>query len=126
MKYISTTIATDWPKNDSWQVKTLKTIFFFIPKANPDYEHKIHLVKKWLIEFIEVENQLLPYREIGLDINGSLIIAGPDERNYGFWSDSNISFSDISGLEISKDNFESYWEKSNTIARPYYNKRHNK
>ena len=75
---------------------------------------------------IEVENQLLPYREIGLDINGSLIIAGPDERNYGFWSDSNISFSDISGLEISKDNFESYWEKSNTIARPYYNKRHNK
>lgn len=26
---------------------------FFIPNANPRYDSKMHLVKKWLVEFIE-------------------------------------------------------------------------
>ena len=110
MKYISTNMATDWPVKEPWQSKVLKTILFFIPKANPGYEPKIHLVKKWLIEFEEEDGKLLPWREIGLDSNGTPVIAGPDKENYGFWLDTNMEYKDFEGEPIDKDEFEKVWK----------------
>lgn len=116
MKYISTYMATDWPEKEPWQSKVLKTILFFIPKANPDYEPKMHLVKKWLIEFEEEDGKLLPWREIGLDSNGTPVFAGPDKKNYGFWLDTNMKYEDFEGEPIAKDEFESIWKLTGVEA----------
>ncbi len=63
MRYLSTTVATDWPEKESWKVKVIRAILFFIPKANPRYDSKMHLVKKWLIEFTEEDGGLMPWRD---------------------------------------------------------------
>ncbi|MCE7995666.1 MAG: hypothetical protein HEP71_27050 [Roseivirga sp.] len=110
MKYLSTSMATDWHEKEPRQSKVLKTILFFIPKANPGYEPKMHLVKKWLIEFEEEDGKLLPWREIGLDSNGTPVFAGPDKKNYGFWLDTNMEFKDFEGESIDKDEFERVWK----------------
>ena len=116
MKYISTTMATDWPEKEPWKSKVLKTILFFIPKANPGYEPKMHLVKKWLIEFEEEDGKLLPWREIGMDSNGTPVFAGPDKKNYGFWLDTNMKFEEFEGETIDKDEFERVWKSTGVEA----------
>lgn len=51
-------------------------------KANPDYDHKIEYVKRWLVEF---DNEtVLPEREIGLDKGGRVIMKMPFQSNYGY------------------------------------------
>ena len=110
MKYLSTTMATDWSEKEPWQVKVIKTILFFIPRANPGYDSKMHLVKKWLIEFDEEDGELLPWREIALDYNGTPLFAGPDKRNYGYWLDTGMKYEDFEGEQISKGEFEKMWK----------------
>lgn len=105
-------MATDWTEKEPWQVKTWRMILFFIPKANPGYDSKMHLVKKWLIEFTEEEGGLTPCREIALDTNGKVVFAGPDKTNYGFWLDTNMKYEDFEGGPIDKDEFERYWSLS--------------
>lgn len=105
-------MATDWPNKESWQIKTIRILFFFIPKANPRYDSKMHLVKKWLIEFESDEGKLAPLREIALDTKGNVVFAGPDKRNYGFWLDTNMKYEDFDGEPIDKDEFERYWSLS--------------
>ena len=112
MKYLITTDATDWPLKDPFKVKLLRHILFFMPKANPDYEFKMHLVKKWLVEFINDDGELIPWREIALDSKGKVVFAGPDKRNYGFWLDTNMKFEDFNGVSIEKEEFDSYWKLS--------------
>jgi hypothetical protein len=82
-----------------------------IPKANPDFENKFNLVKKWIIE---VDNETgIPQREIGMDENGRIIVKMPFKKNYGFWTDSNLVFTDFKNefdtTKITKDTFENYW-----------------
>ena len=110
MKYLRTTLATDWPSEEPWQVRVFKTILFLIPNANPEYDSKLHLVKKWLVEFVEEEGELVPWREIGLDASGEFVLAGPDYRNYGFWCDTKMTFESFNGEETSKEEFESIWK----------------
>lgn len=109
-------MATDWPEKEPWQVKVIKTILFFIPKANPYYDSKMHLVKNWLIEFVEEEGDFIPWREIALDSAGNIVFAGPDKKNYGFWLDSDMKFEDFKGESIDKDDFERFWKLSGTEA----------
>ena len=109
-------MATDWPKKEPWQVKVIKTILFFIPKANPGYDSKMHKVKKWLIEFDKEDGELLPWREIGLDSKGNPVLAGPDKKNYGFWLDTNMKYEDFDGEPIGKDEFEKIWNLSDVEA----------
>lgn len=116
MKYLSTFMATDWPEKDPWQVKVIRTILFFIPKANPGYDSKLHLVKKWLIEFYEENGEFLPWREIGLDEKENPVFAGPDKRNYGFWLDTNMKYQDFEGEPIEKDEFEKMWKLTGVEA----------
>lgn len=63
MQYLSTRVATDI--EPSALARFLRAIRF--PVANPDYDHKLHVVSEWLIEF---DGDAKPSREIGLDANG--------------------------------------------------------
>lgn len=112
MKYLSTTMASDWPEKEPFQVKVWRTILFFIPRANLGYDSKMYLVKKWLIEFTEEDGGLMPWREIALDIDGNIVFAGPDKTNYGFWLDTNMKYEDFDGEPIDKDEFEKHWSLS--------------
>lgn len=112
MIYLSTTMATNWNQKEPFKIKLLRTFLFFIPRSNPDYHSKMHLVKKWLIEFTEEEGELLPWREIALGENDELFFAGPDKKNYGFWLDTNMKFEDFEGELIDKEEFERIWKIS--------------
>ena len=116
MKYLRVLEGTEWPRKVPWPIRLIRIILFFIPRANPDYDSKMYLVKSWLIEFKDYKGNLLPWREIALDANGKPIFAGPDIRNYGFWLDSNMKFEDFNGVIIEKDEFEYYWIMSGMEA----------
>jgi hypothetical protein len=74
--------------------------------ANPDYSPRLHLVREW---FVEIGDDSLPWREIGLNGDGEPVLAGPDDRNHGFWLDTNTTFADFSGEPISQEEFEAVW-----------------
>ncbi len=82
-----------------------------IPKANPDFDHKIDFVEDWLVE---LDNETgIPEREIGMDKDGRIIVKMPFKKNYGYWTDNNLLLDDFkesfSTSEISRDSFENYW-----------------
>lgn len=112
MIFLSTKMATDWPEKDPLLVKLAGIALFFIPKSNPGYDSKMHLVKKWLIEFIDHDGELRPWREIALDHTGNVVFAGPDKVNYGFWLDTNMKLEDFEGEPIEEEVFEKYWSLS--------------
>jgi len=113
-KYLRSKLGTDSnePKESSniknslfWDL-IAKVLTLIIPNANPDYEKTLHLVDEWLIEFGE---DGIPDREIGLNSQGIPILAGPDERNYGYWHDTNMRINDFENNEISSDYFQEKW-----------------
>lgn len=110
MKYIKTKYSTNWPKKRSLKEKLINRLLFFIPKANPDNDKKMYLVKSWLIEFLDTEGELLPWREIALDENERPVFTAPNDRNYGFWNDTNMKFENFEGTSIEKSEFEKYWQ----------------
>lgn len=61
--------------------------------ANPDFDDKLKYVVQWYLEYDEVCD--VSCREIGLDINKKVIVKMPDERNYGFWLDTNLTLEDF-------------------------------
>lgn len=92
-----------------------KLLSFLIPKANPDFEDKMHKVSDWLLEF-ENENSK-PNREIGLDVSRKVILKMPYQKNYGYWTDNNLNYKDFKenfdNETIEKKDFEKYWSKLN-------------
>jgi len=107
MHYLRTTTGTDFEEYDPFIAKVLRVVLFFIPEANPGYRNKMHLVKEWLIEFDDNNG---PWREIGLNNNGEVVLAGPDETNYGFWLDTEYKLNNFEGEEITQAEFEKAWE----------------
>jgi hypothetical protein len=90
-------------------VKVLST---FVPKGNPDFNHLIELIKTWAVEF-DVEEGLV-WREIGYDKNGNAIAAMSDDKNYGFWPDTQLTLDDYEGfnpIPMAFEKFESEWTK---------------
>ena len=88
-------------------VKILTTI---IPKANPDFEHLLHKVDYWKIEYNKTENAT--WREIGFDKDGVSIVAMPLGDNYGFWTDNDLTLDDYESFDptpITKDEFDNDW-----------------
>lgn len=73
-----------------------KVLFFFIPKANPDFESKIDFVKTWLLEF--EDDKSIPISEIGLDFQGNVILKMPYKKNYGYWTDNLLKYNDFNRL----------------------------
>ena len=112
MRYLRTQLATDWPKERPLKAKVLRALLFFVPLGNPDYESRMHLVREWLVEF-DVSDE--PWREVGLGEDGEPVLAGPDDRNYGFWCDTNMKWADFTGEGITQDQFEAQWARSQPL-----------
>ena len=108
-KYLSTRLATDWKPGKDLSHRIIEAILFFVPRANPGYEKRLHLIDRWLVEFDETGQ---PWREVGLTKDDEIAVAGPSERDYGFWCDTNMMLKDFDGEEISEDEFEQYWQQS--------------
>jgi len=105
MPIIRTTLGTDFAVSTGLVARLVSTI----DTANPGYRRKLHLIRSWLIEFDEAGN---PWREIGLDADGSVVVAGPSTENYGFWLDTSMRYSDFTGESVSQEQFEVLWAES--------------
>ncbi len=79
----------------------------------PSYREKYHLIRSWLIEF---DDEGVPGREIGLDDNDAIVIAGPSAIDYGFWLDTHMRYPDFTGDLIAPDYFEKMWTASGVVA----------
>jgi len=112
--YLRTRLATSFPAKRSFGEKLLRAVLFFIPRAIPDYEPKLHLVREWVVECDESGE---PWREVGLDASGEPVVSGPDDRNYGFWCDTNARQEDLKGESISKEEFEEQWRRAAHLRR---------
>ena len=105
MPFLRTVQATDWEEPRGWIGRVIASI----DSANPSYRGKYHLIRSWLIEFDEDGS---PWREIGLDADGAIVVAGPSAKDYGFWLDTNMKFSDFTGEPVTQEHFESLWTAS--------------
>lgn len=112
MKYCSTTLATNFTHEEMnhWKVLLIKALLWFIPRSNPDNEPLYPQVKKWLLELNEANE---PVREIGLDIYDQPLFCAPNERNFGFWTDSNEPIENDYIKTIEKDFFDKLWSQIN-------------
>ena len=106
MIYLRSNKATNWEQLGFFG-KLLKSILQSL-SSNPDYEMVFPDLAEWLIEFGEDQ---MPDREIGLNKEGVPILAGPNDRNYGFWHDTNMKLNDFENEVIEKDYFERKWKE---------------
>ena len=94
-----------------------------IPIANPDFENKIDEVSTWLIEF--EGDSYYPNREIGLDISDIPILVMPWRKNYGYWTDNELTLEDFrshfDSTSSSKEEFERNWKLFNENNRASLN-----
>lgn len=111
------------PKVEGIAKRTLKKAIIglmssIIPKANPDFDNKIDLVKTWLVELDSDTG--IPEREIGLDKKGQIILKIPFINNYGYWTDNHLLLKDFKedfrASEISNADFEKYWNSFDLIT----------
>jgi hypothetical protein len=109
VEYRRTTLSTDWPAVTRPKRLLARVADRILPKSNPGYDAKMHLVREWLIEFDEEGN---PWREIGVGADGKPVLAGPDGQNYGFWLDTNMKIADFLGEAITVEEFERLWQES--------------
>jgi hypothetical protein len=108
MPFLRTTLATDFAEPSNWRERLTD-----VNTANPNYRGKYHLVHAWLIEF---DAEGLPWREIGLDEHGDVVLAGPSKTDYGFWHDTNMQYPDFAGEPITEEHFESMWAMSGVVT----------
>lgn len=115
MKYIKFKIVPSENKENTGVFgkifrKIIKSIF---PKANPDFDDKIHTVLIWLLEFENEED--FPNKEIGIDENNNVILKMPYKKNYGYWTDNNLKYNDFINLFnaeiINAEEFERKWNE---------------
>jgi hypothetical protein len=107
MTIIATTLATNKNLGRAplpWWARVLRRI---IPAANPDFEPRYGDVTLW---WVEIDESGLPQREIGFDAAGLPIVVGPFERNYGFWTDSAMTFNVGEYKHLSQTEFDEHWE----------------
>ena len=108
MQYLRTRLATNFSKPSTLWEKLIS-----YATSNPGYRGKFHRVRAWLIEFDEEGK---PYREVGLDENDSVVLAGPGKNDYGFWLDTNMRYSDFTGESVTMEYFETKWAASGVVA----------
>jgi len=110
MPYLRTRQGTDFSAETLFAERAVRVaLTAFIPSANPDYDGKLHLVSEWLIECDESGT---PWREVGVGNNGVPVVSGPDDRNYGFWCDTNMKFQDFEAEALTKEEFEAMWHRA--------------
>ncbi|PCJ30272.1 MAG: hypothetical protein COA90_09905 [Gammaproteobacteria bacterium] len=110
MNYGYTTLATDWDKEEmnALSIRIIKAILFFIPSGNLDHEKLYPKVEKWLIE---IDDNGIPMREIGLNENNKFLFSSPNDRNIGFWTDSPKIFHENELETVTQEYFELIWSK---------------
>jgi hypothetical protein len=111
MNYGFTKLATNWKEREmnSFGVRVVKAILFFIPRSNPDQEKLYPEVTRWLVE---IDEDGAVVREIGMGKDNTPLFAAPNNRNFGFWTDSDKIFA-IEELEPSgKEEFQSLWQRA--------------
>jgi hypothetical protein len=108
MHYGITTEATDFAPHD-WKARLVGITLWFMPRANPDFEPLFPQVRKWLVEIDESGRAL---REIAVGSEGTPLFAAPDERNFGFWTDSSKVFSRSELAPLSALEFEELWSRA--------------
>lgn len=87
----------------------LSIVKFITPMANPDFESKINNIPYWLLEF--EDDKSFPTREIGIDSNDKVIAKMPYNKNYGYWTDSQLKYQDFRKLFSSEIINENYFLK---------------
>ena len=78
--------------------------------ADPDFFDKLGYVAIWYLEYDEKCDE--PFREIGIDSSGKIIVKMPDERNYGYWVDTNCDlqfFKKFNIQMITEQEFNNLW-----------------
>ncbi len=80
-----------------------------------DFDSQIDLVSTWYLEFENIES--IPIREVGLDFENQVILKMPFKKNYGYWTDNLLKYSDFEKqfqiTTISKDTFMEKWDNLN-------------
>lgn len=107
MIYGSTVLATDFGP-DPWHARLLRLLLFFTPRANPDNEPMYPYVKRW---YLELDDSVVPAREIGVDSEGKPLFGAPDKRNAGFWTDTTEKFKQAHLHPIPAEEFERLWHE---------------
>lgn len=108
MHYGSTTEATDFAPPDAKE-RLVRMVLWFVPRANPDYETLFAHVRKW---HVEVDDSGRVQREIAVADDGRPLFAAPDDRNLGFWPDSDKTFSKSELTPLSASEFEQLWSRA--------------
>jgi len=91
---------------DDWRVRVIRTLLWFIPRSNPDNEPLYPRVARWALE---IGDNGRASREIGLDASGIPLFGAPDERNFGFFTDSDTTFSAADLAPVEQSEFEAWW-----------------
>jgi len=111
IKFAGGPLAPEAKKKNLWRKRIVKTLLFFIPKGNPDFDTLIDDVAEWQLEIDSIDH--LPNREIGIDIKGQVIFVMPWLDNYGYWTDNEIKLdyfkAHFKAFEIEKAEFDKNW-----------------
>jgi hypothetical protein len=108
MLHGSTLEATDLAPLDI-KARLIRAALWFVPRANPDYERLFPHVRKW---FVEVDESGRVQREIGVASDGAPLFAAPDDRNLGFWTDSDKTFLKSELTPLAASEFEQLWMRA--------------
>lgn len=101
------------PENTGAKIEPVVTTETEIPPvSNPDFEDKIDQVATWLIEF--EGDSYFPDREIGLDSSNNPIMIMPWRKNYGYWTDNDLTIEKFrkkfNCIDITREEFQGFWK----------------
>lgn len=91
--------------HEIWCFLLMRVVFFWLPKASPDYDKKAVGVAYWLVE---VEGGRAE-REIGFDAQSKPILHAPTARNMGLWTDSDREFAVDEFETVAAVEFDRFW-----------------
>ncbi|MBK7908480.1 MAG: hypothetical protein IPJ78_18225 [Gemmatimonadetes bacterium] len=114
MTFIRTRKATNWQQGMDAKERVVRALLFFIPQPDAAFRDSKHLVREW---WVECGPSGEPWREIGLDAHGTPVYAAPDDTEYGYWCDTNMTLADFEGPEVSEAEFEAMWARTSTMRR---------
>jgi hypothetical protein len=84
-----------------------RIVFWWLPKASPDYDRKGNAVVYWLVEVEDGRAE----REIGFDVKDKPILHAPTDRNMGLWTDSDRVFTLAKYETVDAQEFDLLWQK---------------
>lgn len=107
MAVVETTLGTNFEKPNRGSLAIVERVLRkILPMANPDFEGRFPEVRKW---WIEIDNSGVPQRELGFAADGEAIVACPIGENFGFWTDSAMTFNSDEHKSVSETAFHSAW-----------------